>query len=143
MNSSRVSSILGSWRLVSLGLRMEDTGEIIEPFGPHPDGSIIFTSDGRMMTVINASGRPSGETESEMAAAFRGMMAYTGPFSIEGDRVTIEVDASWHPSWERTRQVRFVELDGDRLTLTSEVQGHPANPDRKLRGIIRWMRSGP
>jgi hypothetical protein len=42
--------LLGTWRLESLRLRMEDTGEVVEPFGPDPRGSIIFTPDGRMMT---------------------------------------------------------------------------------------------
>src|SRR4029077_11716504 len=72
--------LLGTWRLESLRLRMEDTGEVVEPFGPDPRGSIIFTPDGRMMTVITASRRAPPTTETEMAAAFRGMMAYTGRF---------------------------------------------------------------
>jgi len=70
--------LLGTWRLESLRLRMEDTEEVVEPFGPDPRGSIIFTPDGRMMTVITASRRTPPMTETEMAAAFHGMMAYTG-----------------------------------------------------------------
>jgi hypothetical protein len=37
-------------------------------------------------------------------------------------------------------QTRFFELDGDRLTFTTEVQGHPAHSGRRLRGIILWAR---
>ena len=132
--------VLGTWRLESVRLRMEDTGEVVEPFGPDPRGSIIFTPDGRMMTVITASRRTPPTTESEMAAAFRGMMAYTGRFTVERNRVVTEVDAAWDPAWEETQQIRIVELEGDRLTLTSEVQGHPRHPGRKLRGIIVWAR---
>ena len=95
--------LLGSWKLESLQLRMEDTGEVVEPFGPDPRGSIIFTLDGRMMTVITASRRTLPTTETETAAAFRGMMAYTGRFTVERDRVCIEVDAAWSPAWEETR----------------------------------------
>jgi Lipocalin-like domain len=51
-----------------------------------------------------------------------------------------EVDAAWHPAWEGTRQTRFFELDGDRLTFTTEVQGHPAHSGRRLRGIILGAR---
>jgi Lipocalin-like domain len=132
--------LLGTWMLESVRLRMEDTGEVVEPFGPDPRGSIIFTPDGRMMTVIAASRRTPPTTEPEMAAVFRGMMAYTGRFTVERDRVAIEVDAAWDPAWENTRQVRLVELNGDRMTLTTEAQRHPRYPGRKLRGIIVWAR---
>jgi Lipocalin-like domain len=139
--SDIAAGLLGTWRLESLRLQMEDTGEVIEPFGPDPRGSIIFTLDGRMMTVITASRRTPPTTEAEMAVAFRSMMAYTGRFTIEQDRVVTTVDAAWNPAWEETRQIRFFELAGDRLTLTSEVQGHPAHPGRTLRGIIVWTRA--
>jgi len=138
--SDSAAGLLGTWRLESLRLRMEDTGDIVEPFGPDPRGSIIFTPDGRMMTVITASRRAPPTTETETTAAFRGMMAYTGRFTVERDRVVTEVDAAWNPAWEGTRQVRIAKLEGDRLTLTSEVQGHPLYPGRKLRGIMVWAR---
>jgi hypothetical protein len=137
--SDIVAALLGTWQLESLQLRMED-GEIVEPFGPTPRGSIIFTRDGRMMTVISASRRTPPRTEADMAAAFRGMMAYTGRFTVERDRAVIEVDAAWDPTWEGTQQVRIAEVESDRLTLTSEVQEHPLHPGRKLRGVIVWAR---
>jgi hypothetical protein len=139
--SDLAAGVLGTWRLEALRLRMEDTGEVVEPFGPDPRGSIIFTPDGRMMTVITASRRTPPATETETAAAFRGMMAYTGRFTLERDRVVTEVDAAWNPAWEGTTQIRIFELDNDRLTLTSEVQEHPLYPDRKLRGIVVWARA--
>ena len=139
--SKLATAVRGAWRLDALRLRMEDTGEIVEPFGPDPRGSIIFTPDGRMMTVITASRRALPTTDAEMAAAFRGMMAYTGRFTLDQDQVVIDVDASWNPAWEGTQQIRRVDLEGDRLTLTSEVQEHPRYPGRKLRGIITWTRA--
>ena len=138
--SGSAAGLLGTWRLESLRLQMQDTGDVVEPFGPDPRGSIIFTPDGRMMTVITASRRAPPTTETETAAAFRGMMAYTGRFTVERDRVVTEVDAAWDPAWEETRQVRIAKLEGDRLTLTSEVQEHPLHPGRKLRGIVVWAR---
>jgi hypothetical protein len=133
--------LLGSWRLESLRIRMEDTGEVEEPFGHAPRGSLILTPDGRFMTVLNASGRSLDGTEASAVTAFRGMMAYTGIFRLAGDRLTVDVDAAWHPAWEGTQQVRFVELTGERLTITSEVQSHPLHPGRQLRGIMVWVRS--
>ena len=137
---SGANSVLGLWKLLSARVQMEDTGEMLDLFGPDPQGFFVFGSDGRMMTILSASGRILPANEPDMAAAFRGMMAYTGRFIVEQNQVVIEVDVAWHPAWENTRQVRFFELKGDRLTLTTEIQGHPSYPNRKLRGIIAWIR---
>ena len=51
-----------------------------------------------------------------------------------------EVDAAWHPAWEGTRQPRFFELEADRLALTTEVQGRPLYPGRRMRGVVVWTR---
>ncbi len=75
-------------------------------YGPDPRGAIVFGA-GLMAVVIAASGRAPPEDEAGMASAFRGMMAYTGRFTVEGDRIVTEVDAAWHPAWENTRQPRF------------------------------------
>jgi hypothetical protein len=42
-------------------------------------------------------------SDAEAAALFRGISAYTGRFTVEGDRIVTEVDAAWHPAWEGTR----------------------------------------
>ena len=131
--------LLGFWRLVSIQARMEDTGELLDLYGPDPRGTIVFGA-GHMAAVVAASGRAPPTNEAETAAVFRGMMAYAGRYTVEGDRIVTEVDAAWHPAWEDTRQVRFVDLDGDRLTLTTEVQGHPAHPGRRMRGIVVFTR---
>ena len=118
---------------------MEDTGEVFDPYGPDPRGAIVF-GPGRVAGVVVASGRAPPADEAGMAAVFRGMMAYSGRFTVEGDRIVTEVDAAWHPAWEDTRQIRFFELEGDRLTLTTEVQGHPSYPGRRLRGVAVFAR---
>ena len=139
-SASGAGELLGVWRLVSAKAQTEDTGEALDLLGADPQGFIVFGPDGRMMTVLTASGRAPPANETEMAAAFRGMTAYTGRFTVEQDRVVTKVDVAWHPAWENTRQIRFFKLEGDRLTLTSEVQGHPSHPGRKLRGVIVWTR---
>lgn len=140
MSSSGTNSVLGLWKLLSARVQMEDTGEMLDLFGSDPQGFFVFGSDGRMMMILSASGRTLPANEPDMVAAFRGMMAYTGRFTVEQNRVVIEVDVAWHPAWENTRQTRFFELKGDRLTLTTDIQGHPSYPNRKLRGIIAWIR---
>ena len=137
--SSDAERLIGSWRLISIQVRMEDTEELLDLYGPDPRGTIAFGA-GRMAAIVAASGRAPPTNETETAAVFRGMMAYAGRYTVEGDRIVTEVDAAWHPAWADTRQVRFVDLDGDRLTLTTEVQGHPAHPGRRMRGIVVFTR---
>jgi hypothetical protein len=68
------------------------------------------------------------------------MTAYTGRVRIEGEQVVIVVDAAWHPAWEGREQVRFLTVDGDRLTLRTGVQEHPQSPGLKFVGTFTWVR---
>jgi hypothetical protein len=49
------------------------------------------------------------------------MVAYSGRYTIEGDKVVHHVDISWNESWTGTDQVRFLNLEGDKLTVTAPV----------------------
>jgi len=77
---SSADAVLGVWKLVSVRVQMEDTGETLDLLGADPKGFIVFGTDGRMMTVLSASGRmgpwrrfaPNPHTEAAMGAvAFR------------------------------------------------------------------------
>ncbi len=130
--------LVGVWKVVAAHRRMEDTGEVVTP--PNPSGYIIFEPGGRMMVILYPGERMPPTTDAEAAALFGSLTAYTGHYSIEGDRIETEIDAAWHPDWVGSRQVRYFAFDGNRLTLTSEVQEHPVEPGRKLRAVITWER---
>ncbi len=133
------ASLLGSWQLVSIQVRNEDTGEVADLHGPNPQGCIVFTPE-RMAVLITSSGRKPPAGEAETAALFQGLSAYTGRYRLEGTRLITDVDVAWHPAWVNTEQPRHYMLDGDRLTLTTDVQDHPARPGQKLRGSVVWTR---
>ena len=134
------AQLFGAWRLVSIQVQMEDTGELLDLHGTDPRGFIIFAPEGRMAAVITSGGRKLPTTDTETAALFRDMSAYTGRFRIEGNLMFNAVDVAWHPAWDNTPQPRFFVLDGGRLTLTTKVQGHPSHPGRMMRGIVVWTR---
>ena len=92
------------------------------------------------MVIMTAAKRKPPTNDAEAAALFREMTAYTGHFTVTGNRIVTDVDASWHPAWENTKQPRFFELEGNRLILTTEVQGHPAYPGQRIRGTVVWTR---
>ena len=60
----------------------------------------------------------SGSAE-EQARAVQGFVAYAGRYSFHGDRVIHHVELSLFPNWVGTDQERWVELAGDRLTLSA------------------------
>jgi len=49
--------LVGSWRLLSLRMELEDTGEITEPWGTRPQGWLVLTPEGRLITVTTAGDR--------------------------------------------------------------------------------------
>ncbi len=75
----------------------------------------IITFDGRKpLSIPDYITGPS----KERAAAFATLVAYTGTYTLTGNRVIHHVEAAWMQNYVKTDQVRFiVKLQGDRLTL--------------------------
>jgi hypothetical protein len=49
----------------------------------------------------------------------KGFVAYAGRYSFHGDRVVHHVELSLVPNWVGSDQQQWVELNGDRLTLSA------------------------
>ena len=118
-------ALVGGWRLVSWENRAAD-GQINYPMGTDPIGYLLYTADDRFSITISRRGRTgfaagdllSGTTE-EQARAVEGFVAYAGRYSFHGDRVIHHVELSLFPNWVGSDQERWVELAGDRLTLSA------------------------
>jgi hypothetical protein len=71
-----------------------------------------------MMSVLTGGDeRKKPATDKDRAELFQTMFAYTGKYRVEGDNVTVKVEASWNPAWVGTEQVRLLKLEGDRLQV--------------------------
>jgi hypothetical protein len=110
-------------------------------------GYLVYTADGRFSVTISRRGRAgfaagdllSGSTE-EKARAVEGFVAYAGRYSFHGDRVVHHVELSLFPNWVGSDQERWVELAGDRLTLSASpllLAGKQQVPR------LRWERVNP
>jgi hypothetical protein len=120
--------LLGAWRLRTWDSIGED-GSIEHPLGDDPDGVVVYTPDGTMVTTLARRDRPpigggdmlAGPDDARLAA-FGSFIAYTARFRIEGGQVIHVVVMSLFPDWVGTEQRRHVELaDGDRsLVLSSD-----------------------
>jgi cytidine deaminase len=135
------SRIVGTWKLVSVVYQDVATGEKSMPLGAHPVGYQLATAAGRWIAVVNGEGRAIPATEAERSAALLSMIAYTGRWHVEGDKIVTHVDAAWQPAWVGTDQIRQFHFDGDdTLVLASPPQPQPNLLGKMVRLFITWQR---
>ena len=68
------------------------------------------------------------------------MIAYTGRWSIDGEKFVTKVDGAWDPDWVATEQVRPYALDGQTLSIRTAPIEHPSFPGPKVIGYVDWQR---
>jgi hypothetical protein len=134
---------LGTWKLQSLTIEYQDTGQKVEPFGAHPSGYLNYGSDCRMYAIIAHENRkpPMGTvpTDAEKIALFSGVLAYAGTYTVDGDKVTHHVDVSWNEAWTGTKQVRQFKIEGNTLHVTSMPDKNPRD-GRVTSGSLVWVK---
>ena len=136
-SNTKPHGLIGTWKLISNRIMMEDTGEELDLFGTNPRGVITFAPNGRMTAILTTAERPAPVSDADFRAIVMGMSAYAGRFTIQDDHVLIDPDVAWVPF---QRQIRYFELDGDRLTLRTPLQEIPIHPGRLIRNTIVWER---
>jgi len=88
------------------GLELFDWMLVTRDWGPEPVGRLILDDAGRMSLHLVHSDRSIG---------------FFGSYAVDGDlgAVTFHIEGDAPPSYIGTDQPRFVQLEGDRLTLRS------------------------
>jgi hypothetical protein len=130
--------IVGAWTLL-LDDGVKDDGARAPGYGPNPEGSLILTADGRYSLEIFRNARPvfaskdrlTG-TPDETKAAFQGMIAHFGAYTIDeaGKTITFHIAASSFPNWDATVQKRSI------TAITDEVLTYN-NPSPSAPGLVR------
>ncbi len=121
------SSIVGTWLLESMERRYADGGTA-RPLGEAPVGRLTYTSDGYMQAILMPGGRTrfdSGDiygTPEERVEGANHFVSYAGRYELRGDVVHHYPDVSFFPNWEGAELRRKVELDGDRMVLSTEPE---------------------
>jgi len=125
------SALLGTWKLVTwveIGL----DGTVIHPFGPDPEGQLMYDASGRVSAHLTrpqqdsfASDDRRQASKEEMAAAWSSYFGYFGTFRVDAgsQAVVHEIQGSWFPNLDGTDQVRRYRLDGKRLHLHADTPG--------------------
>ena len=136
------AKIIGTWRIVSYEWETQATGEREPIMGKNPTGYIIFTPEGRTMTIITGEGRKAPNTDQDRADLLKSMVAHTGMYRLEGDKCISTVDVAWAPDRLGTEQIFFFRFDGDRLQVISAWMQPGTRPERGMgRNIITWERA--
>jgi hypothetical protein len=107
-----MSSIVGTWKLLRATARDAAGAALPAPYGPQIVGRVVFTPDGRMMSVV-CDGSPELPT-----GLSREYSSYCGNYSFDGTRLITKVDAASDPDRIGSDQVRGVRFEGDQMILS-------------------------
>lgn len=137
--------LIGAWRLVSIET-VRPNGEVIYPFyGKHPEGLIMYDRSGWMSVQIVSDPHPTvpatdsrevflAAPAAEKIAAVEGYYAYCGTWTVDASNATVthHIKQSLIPGERSEDGVRYLVLDGDRLTLTAKTHEMGEDHERKL-----------
>jgi hypothetical protein len=134
---------LGTWKLQSYTTEDLATGQKTDLFGAHPSGYLSYGPDCRMYAILVKEGRKAPNTfvptDAERVDLYSGLIAYAGTYSIEGDKVSHHVDASWNQSWTGTTQVRQFRIDGNSLYIRSLPARNPIT-GKESSSVLVWIK---
>ena len=136
--------LLGNWKLKSWTTEVIDTKQRLSFFGDAPKGYIHFGSDARVFAVLTAEHRKVVTSEADQIAAFSTLVAYTGRFKIDGDKLITTVDVSADPGMVGKDLVRFFKSDGATLEIITApfISDKPAHDlgGKLLQSYLLWQR---
>jgi hypothetical protein len=149
MSDTLRDRLIGAWKLVSYVEKPEDGSAAVHPLGERPQGIIMYTPDGYMSAQLMRPGRrpfASGDWFDGTAEEYREeastYIAYSGPFHVDEEKKTLthSMFVSLFPNWTGQTQPRVVQIDGDRLRLSTEA---PARSGGKVvMSYLEWKRAG-
>ena len=124
----KIRSMIGTWRLVSTSA-VDDAGQPMrQPYGPVPQGVVVFSPNGRMIAVLC-----DGRTDLPDSEPPREFNSYAGNFEFDGETLITRVDGSSNPGWIGGEQIRTVKFDGARMILVPPPRPwHGINQHRTL-----------
>jgi hypothetical protein len=140
--SQAADSVAGSWRLASWAEVETESKVVHTPFGENPSGVITYTPDGRMSVLIIDPQRksPAGPkaTDAEGVELYQTMIAYSGAYSLDGNKVTHKIEVSWNQAWTGTNQQLF-EVKDDMLTIKTPQITSPITGKESVSTLV-WER---
>ena len=143
---SEASRFPGAWRLVSAEYRAMDGTVVDSPWGPEPQGMIMYDAYGNMSAQLGrrdrirfAGGDQLRGTAEEIKAAFESYNAYWGRYAVDehARTVTHHVEQAMFPNWTGSKQLRYYKLEGNKLILTTPPIRRGG---QEVVGVLVWER---
>jgi hypothetical protein len=100
----------------------------------------VLTPDSRWIIILTGANRKPAKTVDEKATLLDSMLAYSGKFTVEGDKLTIHVEMSSNEIRANQDQTRFFRVEGNRLTLRTPEIASAIRPGQKAVGTITFER---
>ena len=106
VSAQTLNKVAGTWRPVSVTLEVD--GVKSQPYGPEPQGMLVFTSGMHFVELIRdpriprfASNERGQGTNEENRAAMAGMLALYGTYTVDaaGNFSGNKVEGSSFPNW--------------------------------------------
>jgi len=144
--SRYANRLVGVWSLVTYTDEHEDSDDT-QPFGPTPEGFLIYTADGFVSAQLMKPSRPAFHsadwhhgTPQEYEASGSGYIAYCGTYEVDEEKATVThiPSVSLLPNLIHGRQCRSIELQGDRLVL--RAAGAPVAGGLNVISRLEWKR---
>lgn len=127
------NAVAGTWRMISATL--EEGGGISHPYGMHPVGMLVFTTDMHFVEVLTdptiprfASDRRGDGADEENRRAMAGAIGFFGAYTVDrqgrfsGNRVEGATFPNWVGSVRTPRELQLI-VDGDRMVETFSRPG--------------------
>ena len=135
------TQLAGTWKVVSLITRF-DGGDAVEPFGSNPKGRLVLTPEGQWIIILTGANRGPAKDLEGKAALLDSMLAYSGKYTVEGNRMMIRVDMSWNEiySGANQNQTRFFTIEGDQLIIRSPEIVSAVRPGQKAVATLTVQR---
>lgn len=135
------TQLTGTWKLVSW-LTKFDGGDTVEPYESSPKGRLVLTPDSHWIIILTGANRKPAKTIEEKATLLDSILAYSGKYTVEGDKITTHVDMSSNEIYTGANQdqTRFFRIEGNKLTIRTPEIVSAVRPGQKAVGTITFER---
>ena len=109
--------LIGVWKLTYFASENMNTNIWRQPLGE----ALMATSRSRP-SDLSPSSQPDSRkhrTLMKIECGFQTSLAYSGPYWIETNRLTVRVQVAWDETWTGTNQVHAISCEEDKLFLNT------------------------
>jgi hypothetical protein len=92
--------------------------------------------------IVTRPNRLQAKTSDEKAALLDSMLAYSGKYTINGNKITTRIDMTSNEvfSGALQNQTRIFGIEGDKLTIRTGLIPSAIRPGQRADSVLTWER---